>query len=300
MINLGVLTTERVEKITKRGSLDGTGNRKTTKRAWVLKLPTKSPPMLKSPIPVDIKSLPQPPKLGTQWAKKRNSDSTQEEIPPKIKRHNVKLKEIKNVNSPEFFKVLQIYSTSFPENKTRPISDTIQMIGDRYRLFAMFENGKCLGFMLVYVFDGFALLDYMAVRSDMRGKGIGSMMLDEIKKILYAQSCKTIFLATQHGYKSGYAASRIRFYERNGAILVTGRYIMPGYGYPANETMNLMILSKNGYQRYEFTEDQLAEIVRQIYKHVYDCPRDDLIDIICHDYRLDMIKSMSWQRKDPI
>jgi GNAT superfamily N-acetyltransferase len=145
------------------------------------------------------------------------------------------------LNGPIAAKVKEIYETSFPETERQPfsfITDCIEQ-GSQLIYIAM-ENDIAVGFALIVVFSDSRVwhLNYFAVDEPNRGQGIGTAILQHIRK--YMQSAKTI-----HGLlfeveapaeaktenESVERARRIEFYKRNGAFIIEdgGAYRMPDY-----------------------------------------------------------------------
>ena len=110
----------------------------------------------------------------------------------------MQISQITNINSYEFKNVMKIYTDAFPSNETRSVQETANMLSknnNSYKLFVAQKNKKStiLGFMLVYDFIDFVLLDYMAVQKEQRGNGIGSIMFQWlIEKYKQTTSCDTV------------------------------------------------------------------------------------------------------------
>ena len=161
-----------------------------------------------------------------------------------------------------------IYQTSFPPNEIRPLQDTLEMIrsNDDYRLFVSTAAGRVNGFMLVYVLDTFLLLDYMAVRKDARGSGIGSAMLGYLRKSHNVPIILEVELPVDKASKR-----RVAFYRRHGARIMTDKYVLPSY-VGENETMLLMAIS-----HVPVPNSALLQIIRIIYQNVYGINPADLL-----------------------
>lgn len=164
-----------------------------------------------------------------------------------------------------------IYNTSFPPHETRPVQRTVEMLRTHpnYRLFAA-RTDHTVGFALVYVFDDFALLDYMAVSESCRSGGVGSRLL----KYVLAQQYGPVLLEIQKENGIQDNKRRIEFYKRCGAMTILENYYLPSYTSDPDEEMYLMAC---GAEPEHMAPEQLKKYISEIYRRVYGCARDDLI-----------------------
>ena len=167
---------------------------------------------------------------------------------------------VMDLDSPEFRQAAAIYGTSFPAGETRPLDRTKELLeSGSYEMYVT-GDGAVDGFALVYRWDGFALLDYMAVRVGQRGEGVGSSLFGGLLKavdgvmLLEVQKPDSI---------DGEKSDRVRFYQRLGAVTITDGYVMPSYdGNP--EVMLLMAAGGTNVCR-----DDVRLFVESIYRDVY-------------------------------
>lgn len=170
---------------------------------------------------------------------------------------------------------MEIYSKSFPPNETRPVKETLKMMRERdYRLYVIEDDGGAVaGMALVYVWDGFALLDCMAVSGDRRGKGLGSQLFRRVSKLLEG---RVLLFEIETPSLGEQAARRERFCRALGATTISDTYVMPSYEGMEPEVMLLMGVSTSGGD-VDYTDGMLQDAVKTIYADVYDRHRPDLV-----------------------
>ena len=147
--------------------------------------------------------------------------------------NNLKVERVADVESGAFVKAMDIYSRSFPANETRPVEKTKEMVaaGAGYELFVAQERGKVVGMSLVYVFEKFALLDYMAVAPDMQRRGIGSVLFrGTFGEVWLHTNVETLLLEVQkEADGEPERTKRIEFYRRLGTKIILDNYLLPSY-----------------------------------------------------------------------
>ena len=195
--------------------------------------------------------------------------------------NDVKVKRVTDVESDEFAKAMDIYSMSFPANETRPVGRTKEMVdaGDSYRLFVAEESGKVVGMSLVYVFEKFALLDYMAVAPDMQRRGTGSTLFQEMVGDIWLRTCvETLLLEVQkEAGGEPERAERIEFYKRLRAKIILDNYLLPSY-FPGGEAEETYLMAYPMFGKLaEFGRDDIKEFVSTIHRRVYGYKSGDLL-----------------------
>jgi GNAT superfamily N-acetyltransferase len=126
---------------------------------------------------------------------------------------------------------LAILVQSIPAEEQLPSHHLTELLTeDDYRLYAYHSSGDVYGFALVYLPAGkdFAWLDYMAVRNDRRGRGVGSKLFQEVVHVASAErpNAKWLLLEVdddREGPEELRQTNRLRiqFYRRLGAHLLS-------------------------------------------------------------------------------
>ena len=194
----------------------------------------------------------------------------------------LKVERVTDAESATFEASMEIYSTSFPANETRPVEKTREMVaaGDGYRLFVATESGTVVGMSLVYVFEKFALLDYMAVAPDRQRRGIGTILFrGTIDALQDGTGVETLLLEAQkEADGEAERRERIEFYKRLKAKIILENYLLPSYvpGGEAEETylMVRQVFGKLGV----FGKADIREFVSTIHGRVYGYESDDLLE----------------------
>ena len=168
------------------------------------------------------------------------------------KQETLVLERVLSADSPLFGACLEILTDSIPASERLPLARFKNLLaGGRYRVYAFRSGSKVVGSAVLYFSQAqpVALLDYMAVRRELRGQGIGSALFREVAKVAMDETPAPIWLilevdddreGSQEDRKLNHR--RIEFYRRLGARLLTN---VP-YLFPSSRTepvpMRLMVL----------------------------------------------------------
>ena len=198
--------------------------------------------------------------------------------------NDLKVERVTDVESDAFAQAVDIYSVSFPANETRPVEKTKEMVaaGDGYEFFVAEKRGEVVGMSLVYVFDKFALLDYMVVAPDMQRRGIGSVLFKETfgKVWLYTNVEMLLLEVQKEADGEPERTKRIEFYKRLKAKIILDNYLLPSY-IPGGEAEETYLMAYTMFGKFtEFGRDDVRGLVSTIHRRVYGYEPDDLLERI--------------------
>ena len=184
-------------------------------------------------------------------------------------------------SSAYFDQAIAIYEQSLPSNERQPRS----VIEDRLNqglctLYGVMEDDAVVGMMVIWIFEDtpFTFLDYLAVHQDYRGKGIGEFCMQKIKEE-FAKMHKSMLIEVEDpdfGEDRVTKIRRIRFYEKCGAKwLANTPYIIPPLDGTDPTPMLILIIANE--ETAQLDGASVREIIRRIYRSVYEKSEDDLL-----------------------
>jgi GNAT superfamily N-acetyltransferase len=158
------------------------------------------------------------------------------------------------------------------------------LAGGNYRLFAYAQEEDVQGVALVY-FSGelrFAWLDYFAIRSDLRGRGLGSRLFREIVRMTNEQSPKPDWLLFEVDddyegdlQREADCKRRVEFYRRLGArVLENVPYKFPS-AFAEPIRMRLMVYQLRCDAN--LAGHDLKQAVRKIFLNIHGRSSDDAL-----------------------
>ncbi|MBQ8338493.1 MAG: GNAT family N-acetyltransferase [Oscillospiraceae bacterium] len=166
------------------------------------------------------------------------------------------------ISNSEFEEFYSLMKAAFPksERRTKKAFRELCERERRYKIYALFSENTLCAFLTVWEFDGFTFGDHFAVLPTLRGGGIGSKMLAELKK-----QCTLPFIIEVELPEDEMARRRIGFYERNDLKLCGFDYILPAMQ-KGCDSLPMRIMA---YPT-PLTEKEFEPIKKQIYKTVYN------------------------------
>ncbi|MBI5649713.1 MAG: GNAT family N-acetyltransferase [Chloroflexi bacterium] len=178
-----------------------------------------------------------------------------------------------------------LYESSFPASERADFDALIASVARGERLhFIATTNDDLVGFALLFPLrdTDAILLEYFAVASSQRGRGIGSEILQRVVGRLREPRAETgIILEVESDTEGDSAeharrARRIAFYERNGARVIehARNYRVPNLAGAGTLAMKLLWLPLRDHAPLP-TDEQLRAHIRAIYTQAYELAADD-------------------------
>ena len=149
---------------------------------------------------------------------------------------------------------------SFPVDEYRSYDGQKRLRFEKlYTLYSVKNDGIVIAFVAVWEFNDFLFIEHLAVKSDVRGKGIGSDILYELKKIYDKPICLEVEPPIDNVTRK-----RISFYQRCGFYLNDFAYMQPAMD-GGKSAIPLMIMSSNG----ELDKKEFENVKNTLYTFVY-------------------------------
>ncbi|MCL4452477.1 GNAT family N-acetyltransferase [Ferroplasma sp.] len=206
---------------------------------------------------------------------------------------NVVISEVKSEE--DFNNGINIYEEAFPPSEKRPVEDIKRNIAkDHEKMFiGKYDGNPAIFIMMWPVNDSdFLFLDYIAVKKEYRGKGLGSTFLKKIFDI--EEGYNHVIFEVENpneGDNKSQRMKRIKFYRRAGAKTLTGfKYFLPPRNNNKSQEMKLMIMSRKSIKMVD--GEKIQTVLEQIYTHIYNRKSDDktlngILDNIPDDIHLE-------------
>ena len=160
----------------------------------------------------------------------------------------LQLNHLTSATGPRFTTLLDLYTAAFPPEERKSATELRTMLHRPDYRFLLAQNGEqVLGFAILFRSETtpIALLEYLAVRPDARGQGIGRWLFEQavattdttqIPLLIEAESDREATLGQAERRR------RKRFYRSLGAREVTGlRYLMPQVSTAPPPPMELLL-----------------------------------------------------------
>lgn len=160
----------------------------------------------------------------------------------------------KLASSEEERRFVELYETAFPITERDPAAQVLRDLDDRRRtLLVARSDGELVGFLVYLVLKrvSLAFVEYLAVLEALRGQGVGSALLEELRHRLSSHAppvSGSLFeidrVEDATGDERRRRARRHHFFERAGAVVVEGlpRIEVPNLAGPGAIGLTLMWL----------------------------------------------------------
>lgn len=163
---------------------------------------------------------------------------------------------------------VKLYTDAFPEAERRTPEEWVKQMETEtdFHVMAATEGELFEGFISFWLLSGFVYVEHFAVRADIRGKGIGGRMFEELKK---QAGGRPVVLEVELP-DNDMARKRIAFYERHGLSIVNRSYRQPPYR-RGEKGLSLLIMTTDK----AFAEAHFDKIRDNIYANVYGVGAND-------------------------
>ena len=155
---------------------------------------------------------------------------------------------LRSATEPEFDALARIYAEAHPAGELKSIDALRQMIERPAYLFLAVEDaGRLMGFAIAVALAGCdaALLEYMAVSAEQRGRGIGGLLFQAVMEWPEVHDRFLLIEVDSPAIASPDAADRVRrveFYRRLGSRQIEGLvYRMPRVSTEEPPLMNMLV-----------------------------------------------------------
>ena len=165
-----------------------------------------------------------------------------------------------------FSKIFEILEYSFPKTEHRSENEHFAEFDKQaFRSMVLDDgNNSIKGFMNYWELNGFIYLEHFAVAKEMRGQGLGTYLMGELKKTALD---RPLILEADPPGESEVASRRVRFYERLGFVLNKYRYFQPPYS-ADEQPLPLSVMS---YPK-GLSPEEFVQIRDELYRGAYDIP----------------------------
>lgn len=183
------------------------------------------------------------------------------------------MRQIKKLELEELKRIYKEYiREDFPRNERRPISAMAKMTKEgKYASYGLYNEDDLLAYACYILLEDedYALLDYFAVIPGLRGNGIGSGFLQDLKKFVPVKKGTFIEAESPDSAKDSdemqIRRKRIDFYLSNGAMMTNSKCQLFGVDY------NILYISREDGATLSADRINLAVegMYREMYRPVY-------------------------------
>ena len=189
--------------------------------------------------------------------------------------------QLTDTRSADFKACMELYNTAFPESERQAEAVILKrLIAGDCKMYFGKEIHRIVCIAVTWDFAGseFIFLDYFAVAAIHRGAGIGSKFFSFLNQVLRHDN-KFMVMEVEHpafGDNQEERNSRIRFYKKNGAVLLEStRYMLPPLGIATSPSEMQLMMIPDPSDR--FTKEDIRLLIIRIYHEVYERPANDVV-----------------------
>ena len=195
----------------------------------------------------------------------------------------MQLARVVDLGSLEFEQCMTILREAISPETQLPSEKLLHLVaGRKYQLFSYGDVQEVAGMALVYFPEGLPLiwLDYFAIRSDLRGQGLGSDLFREIARLASEHAPPLDWLLFEVDDDRGEdpdrqvaSERRIAFYNRLGARLLQN----VSYRFPSafGEPVPMRLMAYRLRQAAILTPEMLRRAVADVFAHIHGRTTDD-------------------------
>jgi len=169
---------------------------------------------------------------------------------------------MRNLSLNEFDMAYDLFERSFVPAELRPYEKMkMRFCHHDFKIYGYFQNEQLLAAISVWEFKDFIYVENFAVDEKLRGKGIGSSLLKELRSLYPKQ---LLILEVEVPYDD-ISQRRIGFYERCGYCLNLFTFQQPPLRENAQD-VQLMIMS----YPFQLTRARFEELKEELFRIVYE------------------------------
>jgi GNAT superfamily N-acetyltransferase len=160
------------------------------------------------------------------------------------------------------FQIQNIYTEAFPIDERRDLEGLKKQISNPLvKIHKITFNDQLAGLIIIWNLETFSFIEHFAIEQTMRGKGIGSVVINQIRHHL-----KSIIIEVELPF-TDLAGRRIKFYKNAGFHVHSGNYFQPPYHSSTNAVKMLLMSYPKPISQHNF--ESVKELIHQ---KVYNSP----------------------------
>ena len=180
---------------------------------------------------------------------------------------------VKSIEKDDFFQCINIYHEAFPAYERQPDEVIASRVKEGTCILIAGKTDQvvvCLAIVWEFQKLPIVFLDYFAVSANVRGQGVGKMLLNFLIK-QWVKAGTYMVMEVEHpdqGINKLERRQRIAFYEKAGAVVINDlTYFLPPLG-GATEPMEMKLMMVPDPKK-ALSESDYTEIIKTIYREVY-------------------------------
>lgn len=171
--------------------------------------------------------------------------------------------EIRRTRTPqELLDIVDFYVSSFPFVERRTVESMSRLLtNERVYFYRVFLNARCIGMMHFWILDDVVYCEHFAVVSPLRNKGYGRQLL----RLILANVEKPFIVEVEPPVDE-LSERRLKFYEREGLVVVAKDYIQPPY-HAAGASTSLFLMSNDPHLSSQSLQRAIAQLQVLVYRY---------------------------------